>query len=137
MVKPFTVRQFMAATPIAFAPDTNVLDAISKLIKNRISGAPVIDAQGDLVGVLSERDCLRVTVTAAYHDDWGGPVSEYMSTAVESVEPDMGIVELAEQFLSEPYRRYPVIENNNVVGLISRRDVLRALLEMKQAPVSD
>ena len=137
MVKPFTVRQFMAATPVTFNPDTNVLDAISMLIKHRISGGPVIDAQGNVVGVLSERDCLRVTVTAAYHGDWGGLVSEYMSTEVESVDPNMGIVELAEQFLSQPYRRYPVVEDNRLIGLISRRDILRALLEMKQTPNPD
>lgn len=134
MVKPFTVREFMAATPVTFKPDTNVLDAISMLIKHRIAGGPVIDAQGNVVGVLSERDCLRVTVTASYHGDWGGPVSEYMSREVKSVDPDMGLVELAERFLAEPYRRYPVVEDNRLIGLISRRDVLRGLLEIKQTP---
>ena len=101
---------------------------------NRISGAPVIDAQGNLVGVVSERDCLRVTVSSAYHGDWGGLVSDYMSKKLQSVQPGMGIVQLAERFLAEPYRRYPVVENNRLVGLISRRDVLRALLEMKESP---
>ncbi|MDH3645889.1 MAG: CBS domain-containing protein [Gammaproteobacteria bacterium] len=133
MNQAFTVKHFMSAAPVTFAPEENVLDAITKLVRNRISGAPVMDAQGSLIGILSERDCLRVTVTAAYHGDWGRPVREYMSTEVQTVEADMGVVELAERFLSEPFRRYPVVENNRLIGLISRRDILRALLQLRSS----
>ena len=89
-----------------------------------------LDDKGDLVGMLSELDCLKVALNAGYYGDWGGPVSDYMSTTVESVDADMNIVDLAQKFLDTGYRRFPVLRNHRLVGQISRRDALRALSEL-------
>ena len=77
--------------------------------------------------MLSELDCLKVVLQAGYHGDYGGPVSDYMSGDVQTVNAEMGIVDLAQRFLDSKYRRYPVTDKNRLVGQISRRDVLRAL----------
>jgi len=121
------VRDYMAANPITVSPELSILQAIHLLIEHRISGLPVIDLRGNLVGMLSEHDCLRVALQASYHTELGGTVSEYMSTDVKTVDADESIVELAELFLSSSYRRFPVMERQRLVGQISRRDVLRAL----------
>ena len=121
------VREYMAANPVTVNPDTPILQAIHALIEHRISGLPVVDLRGNLVGMLSEADCLPIAVQASYHGELGGHVSEYMCTEVKTVDADDSIVELAERFMNSKLRRYPVMERQRVVGQISRRDVLRAL----------
>jgi CBS domain-containing protein len=117
----------MAKTLVTFKPDTDVLDAVHDLVKHRIAGAPVVDDAGNLVGMLSELDCLKVALHAGYHGDWGGPISDYMSDGVKTVDGEMSIIDLAQLFLDSKFRRFPVVERNRLIGQISRRDVLRAL----------
>lgn len=129
-LKSCLVRDYMAGHLVTFKPDTDVMDAIHELVHHRIAGAPVVDDKGDLVGMLSELDCMKVALNAGYYGDWGGPVSDYMTTTVESVDSEMNIVDLAQRFLESGYRRFPVLRNNRLVGQISRRDALRALSEL-------
>jgi CBS domain-containing protein len=129
-LKSCLVRNYMAGRIVTFKPDDDVMDAIHELVKHRIAGAPVVDDKGDLVGMLSELDCMKVALNSGYYGDWGGPVSDYMSTTVESVDADMNIVDLAQKFLDTGYRRFPVLRNHRLVGQISRRDALRALSEL-------
>jgi len=124
------VRDYMAGQLVAFKPDMDVLDAIQELLKQRIAGAPVVNDQGDLIGMLSELDCLKVSLNAGYYGDWGGPVADYMTPNVETVDAEMNIVDLAQKFLESGFRRFPVTRNNRLVGQISRRDVLRALSQL-------
>ncbi len=129
-LKSCLVRDYMAGQLITFKPETEIMDAIHELVHHRVAGAPVVDDKGDLVGMLSELDCMKVALNAGYYGDWGGPVSDYMTTAVESVDAEMNIVDLAQKFLDSGYRRFPVLRNNRLVGQISRRDALRALSEL-------
>ena len=126
-LKSCLVKDYMARTLVTFKPDTPVLDAVHVLVKNRIAGAPVVDDEGNLIGMLSELDCLKVALQAGYHGAYGGPVRDYMSEGVQTVNLDMSIVDLAQVFIDKKYRRFPVTDNNRLVGQISRRDVLRAL----------
>lgn len=125
--KSVLVKDYMAKTLVTFKPETDVLDAVHELVENRIAGAPVVDDAGNLVGMLSELDCMQVALQAGYHGDWGGPVADFMSDGVETVDAEMSIVDLAQEFIDSKYRRFPVVQNNRLVGQISRRDVLRAL----------
>ncbi len=125
--KSVVVKDYMTKSLVTFKPDTDVLDAVHELVKNRISGAPVVDDSGNLIGMLSELDCLKVTLHAGYHGDWGGPVSDYMSDGVETVDAEMSIIDLAQVFLDSKFRRFPVVVKNRLIGQISRRDILRAL----------
>lgn len=125
--KSCVVKDYMARTLVTFKPDTDVLDAIHVLVNRRIAGAPVVDDAGNLLGMLSELDCMKVALHAGYHGNWGGPVSEFMSAGVKTVDADMSIVDLAQEFVTSNYRRFPVMQGSRLVGQISRRDVLRAL----------
>ena len=73
--KPLLVKEFMAASLVSFTPNQDVRDAIKLLIEKRISGGPVVDNRGNLVGVFSQKDCLQVALKAAYHDHWGCKLS--------------------------------------------------------------
>ena len=131
MLASVAVKDYMTKSLVTFTPDMGVLRAIQMLVEQRISGAPVLDEQGNLVGILSEKDCMKVALSAGYHGEWGGRVSEYMSEGVEAVEVDTSILEVAEKFMKGEVRRYPVVKENRLVGQISRRDVLRALATLR------
>ena len=126
------VRDYMTRDLITVKPDTEVLRALHVLAEHDIAGAPVVDDRGALIGILTEKDCIRSALEATYHSEYGGLVSDFMSTDVVVVSPDDSIVDTAERFLSRPYHRYPVIQDSQLVGLISRRDVIRALADAWQ-----
>ncbi|MGN0924905.1 CBS domain-containing protein [Ectopseudomonas mendocina] len=132
MLKSIKVRDYMTRHLVTFRSDTDLFTAINRLLEHRISGAPVVDSQGHLIGLLSEGDCLRGILSGAYYEAVGGTVSTYMTTAVETVSPEADIIELSERFLRGRRRRMPVIENGRLVGQISRHDVLRAVKEFAQ-----
>ena len=126
-IKSCLVKDYMTKTLVTFKGDTNILDAIHTLVEHRIAGAPVVDDAGNLVGMLSELDCLKVALQAGYYGEYGGPVADYMSGDVMTVNAEMSIVDLAQRFIDSRYRRFPVTDRNRLVGQISRRDALRAL----------
>ena len=121
------VKDYMSGRLVTFHPETDVLDAIQELLSHGIAGAPVVNNRGELVGMLSELDCMKVALHAGYHGNWGGPVSDYMTGDAETVEADMSIIDLAQRFLDTGFRRFPVVEDHRLIGQISRRDVLRAM----------
>jgi CBS domain-containing protein len=121
------VRDHMSTDVIAMRPDTGILQAAHTLIAHGISGAPVVDGYGDLVGMLTERDFMRAVVEAGYHDCPTGLVEDFMSSNPLSVSPDDSVLEVARKFLEGRFHRYPVVDDGRVVGVISRRDVMRAM----------
>lgn len=127
------VKDYMTGKLVTFHPETDVLDAIKVLVDRGIAGAPVIDEQGNLIGMLSEIDCMKIALQAGYHGQWGGPVSEYMTANPETVDANMSIIDLAQHFLDTSFRRFPVMKDHRLVGQISRRDVLRALSRLSSA----
>ena len=122
----------MTRKVITLAPDTEILRALIVLASNDIAGAPVLDANDDMVGILTEKDCIRSALEATYHSVYAGLVSDFMSDDVVSVHPDDGLFQAAERFLELPYHRYPVVEDGRLVGVISRRDVIQALAKSWQ-----
>jgi CBS domain-containing protein len=126
-LKSARVRDYMVSRLVLLDPDMEIVRATNLLIRNDISGAPVVDHEGRLVGILTERDCMRVAVEAEYHAMPGGLVRDVMSVNPQFVGPDDNIFQLARRFIDHKYRRYPVVENGRIIGLISRRDVMRAL----------
>ena len=125
-MKSVKVADYMTRKLVTFRPDTNVVEAMGAFLDNRISGAPVVDADGRLVGVLSEVDVMTIVIQDSYYDESAGIVADYMQSKVDTVEPEMDIFSLAERFTKEGRRRYPVVKNGKLLGQISRRDVLRA-----------
>jgi CBS domain-containing protein len=122
-----TVADFMVTDLATVTPDTDIHDAIRLLLERQLSGLPVVDETGDPVGFLSSKDCLKIAFSAAYHQDGGGRVSAFMNDRVQTIPSDMDIVEAADMFLKTGYRRFPVVADGRLVGVISRYEVLRAL----------
>ncbi len=132
MLKSIKVRDYMTRHLVTFRSDTDLFTAINRLLEHRISGAPVVDEQGHMVGMISEGDCLRSILSGAYYDAIGGTVADYMTTRVESISPETDIIEVSQIFLQGRRGRMPVVEDGRLVGQISRHDVLRAVKEFAQ-----
>jgi CBS domain-containing protein len=127
MPRSMLVKDHMATEVVTLHPEMEILRAAQLLISCDISGAPVLDQHGRLAGVLTERDCMKVALQAGYHGEPGGLVRDYMTADPVVVSPDDTILEMAERFIKEKYRRYPVLDGGRLVGVISRRDVMRAM----------
>ncbi len=128
-----TARDIMTTSLVTLDPDTSVFDAIRTLLRHRISGAPVVDSDGKCVGMFSELDCLRVLAAGEFYSDdhrEEGVVSDYMTGLFRSLEPDRDIYSVAQFFLTHAVRRLPVLENGELVGQVSRRDVLAAMEDL-------
>ena len=124
------VKDFMSAAVVTFTPDMEIMEAVRLLVEKGISGAPVVDQHGNLVGMLTEHDCIKVVLNAGYYGDLGGEVAEFMHPHVETIDVDASILDVAEKFIANEYRRYPVVDENRLAGQISRHDVLKALMAL-------
>ncbi len=132
MLKDIPVKNYMSQYVLTFTPEQEVLEAAKMLADRGIHSAPVMDNIGNLVGVLSDTDCMAVAIKVGYEPDFKGLVKEYMSANVVTVEANESVLKIAEKFLKERYRRYPVMEDNRMIGQVDRLDVLRALEEMQR-----
>ena len=128
------VTKYMTTNVISFTPEQEVQEVIDIIIANKISGAPVLNSKKELIGIISEKDCLRLIIDNAYHNLETSlrQVSSYMSKDVKTVSADMDVVDVANKFLLSNFRRYPVVDNGKFIGLISRRDILKAAKEVKK-----
>ena len=124
-----TVRQMMDAKTHAVTADTPIGDAIDVLINKGVTGIPVLGADGKVLGVLSEEHCLKLVAEGdEKFDAPTGTVAAYFDSSVPQVSPDIDIYYVAGMFLRElKHRRFPVVEKGKLVGVITRKDVLRTL----------
>jgi len=123
----YTIKDVMATKLITFSPETLIGSAIQSFLENKISGAPVVDEKGNLVGMLSEKDCLWTLLESSYYNNLSGYVKDYMSTELTTINLYDSLSEVAQKFLDLRFRRFPVLQNGKLVGQISRRDVLKAV----------
>lgn len=122
-----TLKNLVARDLISFRPETPIVDAVATLINEEISGAPVIDETGALVGVITAKDCFRAALEASYYQGWSGIVADFMTRDVQTLDAGLDLVSAAQRFLESPFRRFPVIEDGRLVGIVMRLDVLKAL----------
>lgn len=122
-----TVADHMKVDLITLDPGMEIVQAVATLMKHGVSGACVVDEAGELVGVLSKRDCLKAALNASYYKQWGGTVADYMSRNPQTLDASLDIVDAAERMVESSFRRFPVMRNGLLVGQISRTDVLQAL----------
>ncbi len=130
-----TAADIMTRSLVTLSPEDGIYQAIKVLLRRKISGAPVVDASGRLVGILSEKDCLRVLVGAALDGLPDGQVRNFMTAPVEAIRPDASLYDITHRFITRSYRRLPVVDDEGrVVGQVSRRDALSAIEAIRDDP---
>jgi len=133
-----TARDIMATRLITLSPGTDVFDAIDILLRNRISGAPVVDKQGNFIGIFSERSSISLLMAAAYDQVPTTEIDSFIDRYPETISPDADLFALAQKLQQTHFGRLAVIDHDGkLVGQVSRRDVLRAAHRLLQmAPTS-
>ncbi|WP_425076262.1 CBS domain-containing protein [Psychroserpens sp. S379A] len=129
----FKVSDYMSRELIYFKPEQTVEEVIQILIRNKISGGPVVNDNNELVGVISEGDCLKQISESRYYNM---PMEQHivenrMIKNVETIDGNMNIFDAANKFLESKIRRFPIVENGKLVGQISQKDVLKAAIALK------
>ena len=131
--KTLLVEDIMSRNLIVFKPEETIHEVMKKFIKYRISGGPVVNEKGDLIGVISEADCMKEVSESRYFNlpILDKSVSNFMTTNVDTIDASKTIFEAASNFFKTSRRRFPVMEKNKLVGQISRKDIVIATLNMK------
>ncbi|WP_437397388.1 CBS domain-containing protein [Flagellimonas lutimaris] len=127
------VSDYMTRNLITFSPDQPVEEVIEALIKYRISGGPVVNEKNELIGIISEGDCIKHISDSRYYNMplEQRKVALRMIKNVETIDGNMNIFDAAKKFLEVRRRRFPIIENGKLVGQISQKDILKATMELK------
>jgi len=119
-------KQIMIPEVICVSKDTGIYEAIECFVENNITGLPVVNDDMSLVGILTEKDVL--SILAVLEDD-SGTVEEYMSEDVESFDLDEDFIAICECLTKNRFRRVPIVSDNKIVGIISRRDLIKYISE--------
>ena len=132
-VRYLPISHFMIKEVITFSKSTPINEAIRFMLQREISGAPVVDSRGKVVGILSEKDCLRVLLDDGYYNcpQCDHTVADYMSPEVFTLYPSTDLMTAARAFINSNFRRFPVIDRQGfLLGQISRKDVLKAARQL-------
>ena len=122
------ISEFMDQVVPTIGPDMQIMKAVDYLLRHRVTGVPVVDSNGNLLGIITETDLLKlVTEGIQGQPPTEAIVAEYMTTDVVTVPPTMDIYYVAGIFLKNKFRRLPVVEDGKIVGAITRFDLLRVV----------
>lgn len=128
------VSDYMTTKLITFKPEDTLDHVIAQLISYKISGGPVVNDNNELIGIISETDCIKHISESKYYNmpsDTNNTVGKYMVTDVDTIDKNMNIFDAAFKFISSRRRRFPVIENGKLIGQLSQKDVLKAAIKVK------
>ena len=121
-----TAQDIMKTDIVTISPDRTLREAVQILLENRISGLPVVDGEDRLLGIISEFALLAIAYDPPSRNM---PVREHMTQHIISVSPDTPITKMADTFILHRIRRLPVIKNDKLLGVVSRRELLGATLD--------
>ena len=129
---PILVSDYMTTKLITFSPEQSILELMEKFAKHHISGGPVLDSNGFLVGIISEADCMKQISESRYFNQpiLDKSVEKFMTKNVETIPHDISIFDAAGIFAQHNRRRLPVMKNDILVGQISRKDIVVAALKL-------
>jgi len=127
------VSDYMTTNLITFTPDQSIESVMQALIKHRISGGPVVNANKELIGIISEGDCLKQISESRYYNMpmQDQTIEKHMAKNVDTIDGNMNIFDAANMFLAAKRRRFPIVENGKLVGQISQKDILKAAMQLK------
>lgn len=135
-VSPLQVRNYMSTRFATLSENQDVSEAITLFTERNLFGAAVLDNLGNMVGILSVTDCIGEAIREGFDAGSHRKVSALMSKDVRTVDVDDNVLDVAQMFMEQPYRHYPVIEDNRVVGVITRLEALKGIAKVSHAGVA-
>jgi predicted transcriptional regulator len=130
---PIKVKDYMTTKLITFNPEQSIEEVMDMLIKYRISGGPVVNDKNELIGIISEGDCIKQISESRYYNMplQNNSVEKHMARNVDTIDGEMNVFDAANKFLKAKRRRFPIVENGKLVGQISQKDILKAAMKLK------
>jgi len=126
-----TARDIIARDEVTLTAGTDIYGAVQQLLANKLTEAAVVDDQGARLGMVTERECLKVLVGGALDGLPSGHVNDYMISPAQSVALTASIYDIVHVFLTGAFRKLPVVDQGRVVGQVSRWDALVALASLR------
>ncbi|MGB7784591.1 MAG: CBS domain-containing protein [Salinimicrobium sp.] len=128
-----SVSDYMQTNLITFTEDQTIFEVMELLMKHKISGGCVVNERNELLGVISEGDCMKHISDSRYYNM---PMEDYrvenrMTCNVTTIDANMNVLDAAKKFIEHKFRRFPIVRNGKLVGQISQRDVLQAALNLR------
>ena len=129
MIKSISASEYMIKSPVTLTDDTDLFDAIHVILEKKLTGVTIVNANNEVVGVLSELDCLKAILDGSYYGEVGGKVSQFMTATVQTLEnvDNIDVLEVAKIMIEGKRRRLPVVENGQFKGQVSCRSILQAV----------
>ncbi|SFJ55073.1 CBS domain-containing protein [Olleya namhaensis] len=127
------VSDYMTRDLITFKATQSVEEVIDTLIKYKISGGPVVNEKNELIGIISEGDCIKQISESRYYNmpTQNNSVEQHMAKNVETIDGNLNVFDAANRFLESKRRRFPIVEDGKLVGQISQKDILKAAMQLK------
>ncbi len=124
----FEAKNIMKTDVIAVKGDMPIHEAIQTLVDNNITGLPVINDDMTIAGIITEKDVLRLLYD---NQDKPGTVADFMTHEVIAFDQSDSLVDIAECFMQNHIRRVPITEENKLVGIVSRKDIIEYILHLR------
>lgn len=130
---PLKVSDYMTTTLITFKENQSIEDVMQTLVKNRISGGPVVNDNYELIGIISETDCMKQISESRYYNMplQDQSIEKYVTKNVDTIDGNMNIFDAATKFIESKRRRFPIVKGGKLVGQISQSDVLKAAMKLQ------
>ncbi len=134
----FEITDIMKTEVVTVKKDTPIYEAMERLVENNITGLPVVDDNMALVGIVTEKDMLRLIVNLdvlkleSELDESSTCVAKYMTEEVVSFSPEDSLLEICDCLLAKNFRRIPIVSDGKLVGILSRKDIIGHMLELRR-----
>ncbi len=122
----YETKAIMSRDVVHVHPDTPIARVLELLIENDITGVPVVESNGDLVGIVTEKDMIGILFG---QDTPSGTARDYMTEEVLSFDENDDIIAVCECLITNHLRRVPILADGRLVGIISRRDLIKYIIE--------
>ena len=131
MLAKIKIADYMSKNITTLKKETDVFIAIQQLLNHKQTSAPVVDESGKFIGIFSEKDCIEAVLEASYNQGTSGKVADFMSNESISVDAETNIIDIAKKFTTCSERVLPVMTDNQIVGLVSGENLLKALISIR------
>ena len=124
----FRARTIMKTNVISIGKDTEIYEAIRIIAESNITGLPVVNGDQTIAGIITEKDMLRLLYDSG---DLPGTVEGFMTREVVCFDQEDSLLDIVECFVHNHFRRVPILDEGKLVGIISRKDVIAYILELR------
>ena len=123
-------KDIMTESVVSVKKDTPIYEALELLAKYNITGIPVVREDMILVGVLSEKDVLRLFY--AHENEEEGTVNDFMTQPAVHFDEKESLLDICDCLMNNYFRRVPVTSGGKLVGIISRKDIINYILQLRR-----